>query len=78
LSREHNTLSSGTSDNSPEVASTSVGIYAPLLVHPAEHFFFGLGPQASTDISRTYTYGTGSYDNRRTALGIGLTVGGWI
>jgi hypothetical protein len=44
-------------------------IFVPLMVHPAPHFFAGLGPFVETDMSG---------DNRATSWGIRLTLGGWI
>jgi len=37
----------------------SVGVYAPFLVHPTTHFFLGLGPSASHDLSRAVTVAPG-------------------
>ena len=53
-----------------------VDLSAPLLVHPARHFFVGFGPEASTDLTRTYT--PRDTNNKSTFVGAGLTVGGWL
>jgi hypothetical protein len=53
-----------------------VDLYAPLLVHLARHFFVGFGPDAATDLSRTYT--PGNRNNQSTYVGAGLMVGGWL
>ena len=53
-----------------------VDLYLPLLVHPARHFFVGLGPEVSTDLSRTYT--PGNVSDQSTSVGAGLIVGGWL
>lgn len=51
-----------------------VEIFAPILVHPARHFFLGLGPDVYTDLSNDI----GALSNKRTFLGLSSTVGGWF
>ena len=46
----------------------SLGIFAPFLLHPAAHFFVGLGPAFNLGLSG----GNG------TEFGIDFTLGGWI
>jgi hypothetical protein len=47
----------------------------PLLMHPARHFFLGLGPFASVDaISRL----EGDEGVRRTEIGVATWIGGWF
>jgi hypothetical protein len=47
----------------------ALSLFAPVMLHPAPHFFAGLGPFLDTDLSG---------DNRATSWGIKLTMGGWI
>jgi hypothetical protein len=49
--------------------SLALNLFAPLMVHPAEHFFAGFGPFLDTDMSG---------DTRSTTWGVKLTLGGWI
>ncbi len=49
--------------------SLALNLFAPVMLHPAEHFFAGLGPFLDADLSG---------DNRATTWGIKLTLGGWI
>jgi hypothetical protein len=44
--------------------------------HLARHFFVGLGPEASTDLSRTYT--PSSRNNQSTSVGAAVVVGAWL
>jgi hypothetical protein len=59
-----------------EVTETAVVLefFAPLLVHPARHFFLGLGPDIYTDLTHT----VGDFANRRTFIGLSSIVGGWF
>lgn len=50
-------------------SGVALNLFAPLLFHPAEHFFAGLGPFLDTDLSG---------DNRTTVWGLKLTIGGWL
>ncbi len=51
----------------------------PLLLHPAEHFFLGLGPYVNHDLWRQVTLSTGSNSvSDATTLGAALIVGGWL
>ena len=49
--------------------SIALNLFVPVMFHPATHFFVGLGPYLDTDLSG---------DNRVTAYGIKLSVGGWL
>jgi len=62
--------------NTESVDFTWVGISAPLLVHVAPHFFIGLGPRVSHDVTASYDRIT--YENRNTTLSLGSLIGGWI
>ncbi|HEY3496414.1 MAG TPA: hypothetical protein VGK73_17060, partial [Polyangiaceae bacterium] len=46
-----------------------LNLFVPLMFHPVEHFFLGLGPAFDLDL-------TG--DNKATTLGVRLTLGGWV
>jgi hypothetical protein len=47
---------------------------APLLVHIAQHYFIGLGPYLSYDLSDS----GGAVENLGTTLGVSSLVGGWL
>jgi hypothetical protein len=49
--------------------AVQLNLFAPIMVHPAPHFFVGLGPFLDTDLNG---------DNRATTWGFRLTLGGWI
>jgi len=51
-----------------------IGLFAPLLVHLASHFFVGLGPDVYTDLS----HDVGGLSNKRTFVGLSSIVGGWF
>lgn len=55
-----------------------LALNAPVLVHPASHFFIGFGPSLSQDVWHSVTYPNvgGSSQNRATTIGAGLVVGG--
>jgi hypothetical protein len=68
------------SQNSPTEIIVSVACFAPLLVHPAQHFFVGFGPSISHDLSHAVVYPDypTQTQNRSTTAGVGLVVGGWL
>ena len=47
----------------------ALNLFAPIMLHPAPHFFAGFGPFLDTDLNG---------DNRTTRWGFRLTLGGWI
>jgi hypothetical protein len=49
--------------------SLQLNIFAPVMFHPVEHFFLGLGPAFDLDL-------TG--DNKATTIAARLTLGGWL
>jgi len=53
----------------------TVMVHAPVLYHPAEHFFIGLGPSFEMDISSKVE---GNDANKDTAFGAMSVVGGWF
>lgn len=52
-----------------------VAIFTPLLVHPTSHFFLGMGPDWSHELSDTDQYG---YENDATSVGASFVLGGWL
>jgi len=69
--RDATTLPDGTRVDPTDTSSTSLqlNLFVPVLIHPAAHFFIGLGPAADLDLSG---------DNKATTLAIRLTLGGWL
>jgi hypothetical protein len=67
---------------SEEIKGTkmTVGVDVPVLFHPAEHFFIGLGPYFEMDLSSKAKVGDGdSVDGPKdTAFGVRSVVGGWF
>ena len=49
--------------------SLALNLFVPIMIHPAVHFFAGLGPYLDVDLIG---------ENRVTAYGIKLTLGGWL
>jgi hypothetical protein len=47
----------------------ALNLFAPIMLHPAPHFFAGFGPFLDTDLNG---------DNRTTTWGFRLTIGGWL
>jgi len=47
----------------------ALNLFVPVMFHPAVHFFLGLGPYLDADLSG---------EDRVTAFGLKLTVGGWL
>ncbi len=69
----------GSNQNAVTSTLVAVHISAPVLVHPASHFFIGLGPSLYSELTDGYHYPNGvSGQNRETNLGVGLIVGGWL
>jgi hypothetical protein len=64
---------SGPGGSTVSVSNTAdafaLNLFAPIMLHPAPHFFAGFGPFLDTDLSG---------DTRATAFGARLTIGGWI
>lgn len=65
----------GSLGNGAELSATvdnnaiALNLFAPVMLHPAPHFFAGFGPFLDTDLNG---------DNRTTRWGFRLTLGGWI
>lgn len=47
----------------------ALNLFAPVMMHPATHFFVGFGPFLDVDLSG---------DDRVTSYGLKLTIGGWL
>jgi hypothetical protein len=65
------TLPDGTRVDPTDVSSTSLqlNLFLPVLFHPAQHFFIGVGPAFDLDL-------TGS--NKATTIALRLALGGWV
>ena len=70
---------SSRSNNGGSDSAFGIGLYGPVLFHPVEHFFIGLGPNVSTEFSHTFSNNGRSGDAPKiTEFGVMLTLGGWI
>jgi hypothetical protein len=49
--------------------SVQLNLFVPVMFHPVDHFFLGLGPALDQDL-------TG--DNKATTIAVRLTIGGWV
>ena len=57
----------------------SISAYAPFLVHPAQHFFIGIGPSLSVDLwSRYSANGISGDRSKDTTISLVTTLGGWF
>jgi hypothetical protein len=67
------------SDNSSGNAFT-LSLYAPFLYHPVSHFFMGMGPYLSTDVSANATSASGvsGPGGKVTTYGLQFVIGGWF
>lgn len=59
---------------SHDIEAFGVSLYAPVLFHPATHFFIGIGPSFYVDLVESVD----SFSNARRFWGVSSTVGGWI
>jgi len=65
-------------NNGSDTAFT-MGVFGPLLFHPVEHFFVGLGPILSTEVTHTFSNNGRSGDAPKlTEYGVMSTIGGWL
>ncbi len=68
-----------TSANQDKQTYLGVGLYAPLLVHVAPHFFAGVGPSVSHDVMHQYQAPNGASNQvRGTTFGASAVVGAWL
>jgi hypothetical protein len=83
----YTTLSSSASGNGSNVSvgfnDTSLGIFAPILFHPVPHFFIGIGPNFSTQLSNNATLSLAGMSQSQsqpkvTQIGLQATLGGWF
>jgi hypothetical protein len=51
-------------------------VFAPFLIHPARHFFVGIGPDFFTDLFDSFD--SLKTDDRQIFIGISSIVGGWF
>ncbi len=58
-------------------SAVSLGIYTPLLIHLAPHFFLGMGPQLTTDVTASTSTPAFAAD-KQTAFTFQFLLGGWI
>jgi hypothetical protein len=56
-------------ENTEDNTSVQLNLFVPIMFHPVEHFFLGLGPALDQDL-------TG--DPKATVVAVRLTIGGWI
>ena len=80
---EYTTASTSAGGPSQSQNAWEIGVFAPFLFHPVEHFFLGLGPilttQLSNSVSRSQNGQSISTDLRKaTTYGIAFTLGGWV
>lgn len=63
-------------DGAPDTTlkSMGIGVFVPLLIHPVEHFHFGIGPYFETDLSAKLD---GQDDAKATTIGLRLEIAGW-
>lgn len=68
---DEQTLDDGSVVPGQDVSSTSLqlNIFVPIMFHPVQHFFIGVGPALDLDLSG---------DNKATTIAARLTLGGWI
>jgi hypothetical protein len=68
------------SNNAGSQNHVTIGAFAPFLVHPAKHFFLGVGPAVQTDLSASRSPANGpSVDQTKvTTYGVLFVVGGWL
>jgi hypothetical protein len=64
-------LSSGSSD----LSRVAFGAYLPVIIHPVPHFFIGIGPDFSQDVSNS---DSGSVNPKQTTFGVTTVLGGFF
>ncbi len=70
-------LAASSSGSNPRVTTVSLQVAAPLLFHPARHFFLGFGPIFSYDIAASLSNATGEAP-KATSLGAQSYLGGYF
>jgi hypothetical protein len=69
------------SESNPSASAnmSAIGVYAPFMFRPAPHFFLGIGPNFSTQLSSNETVGNLSTSGAKvTQVGLQATIGGWL
>jgi hypothetical protein len=57
----------------------TIGVFAPVLIQPVQHFYVGVGPNVATDLwSHASAGGHGGDGPKVTQYGLLFTVGGWF
>lgn len=61
-------------------SSFDIQLFAPVLLHPINHFFLGLGPFVQTDLASSQSSGGQSVANptKTTEYGLMFDMGGWM
>jgi hypothetical protein len=59
----------GAADDEETNTSVQLNLFVPLMFHPVQHFFLGLGPALDQDLSG---------ESKATTIAARLTLGGWI
>lgn len=71
--------SSSQSNNGPTVNTSALGVYVPVLYHPTNHFFVGIGPNFSLQLSGSASQNGQSVDtSKATVFGLFATFGGYF
>jgi hypothetical protein len=65
-----------TNHNGPSLSVVSLGAYVPVIFHPVNHFFLGIGPNVYTQLS--VSNGFSSDVAKVTAVGLFATFGGYF
>jgi hypothetical protein len=74
----------GTSSGDASASQVQLGVFIPLLIHPAKHFHFGIGPFVTRDLtsstSATPSGGssTSGDGDKATVIGIRGDIAGWL
>lgn len=56
-------------DDEESNTSAQLNLFVPVMFHPVQHFFLGLGPALDVDMSG---------EQKATTVAVRLTIGGWI
>ncbi|HEY6464046.1 MAG TPA: hypothetical protein VIY73_27945, partial [Polyangiaceae bacterium] len=66
--------------NGLSTSAFDIQIFAPFLLHPVKHFFFGIGPFVQTDLTSSYSFAGTSVPNppKTTEYGLMFDLGGWM
>lgn len=79
LSFDYGTSSMTISGEKYSSGKFGMAIFVPVLWHPVPHFFVGMGPLFSTDLTSSDSAGGTSADGSKTTIfGLASTIGGWL